>query len=34
MDLHNFVDHMHLEQYENGREVAAIGTSLGAAILW
>lgn len=34
MDLHDFMDHMELGQHGNEGEVAAIGTSLGAAILW
>lgn len=34
MDLANFIGHMALDQYGDGRQVAAIGTSLGAAILW
>jgi dienelactone hydrolase len=34
MDLANFIEHMASDQYGDGRQVAAIGTSLGAAILW
>jgi dienelactone hydrolase len=34
MDLANFIKHMALDQYGDGKQVAAIGTSLGAAILW
>jgi dienelactone hydrolase len=34
MDLANFIEHLALDQYGNGKQVAAIGTSLGAAILW
>ena len=34
MDLANFIEHMRLGEYGNGRQIAAIGTSLGAAILW
>ena len=34
MDLANFIEHMRLSEYGNGRQIAAIGTSLGAAILW
>jgi hypothetical protein len=34
MDLANFIGHLALDQYGNGKQVAAIGTSLGAAILW
>jgi dienelactone hydrolase len=34
MDLVNFIEHLALDQYGDGKQVAAIGTSLGAAILW
>jgi hypothetical protein len=34
MDLANFIEHMRLSEYGNGKQIAAIGTSLGAAILW
>ena len=34
MDLANFIEHMHLSEYGDGKQIAAIGTSLGAAILW
>jgi dienelactone hydrolase len=34
MDLANFIEHLALDQYGDGKQVAAIGTSLGAAILW
>jgi dienelactone hydrolase len=34
MDLANFIEHLALGQYGDGKQIAAIGTSLGAAILW
>jgi dienelactone hydrolase len=34
MDLANFIEHLALDQYGDGKQVVAIGTSLGAAILW
>ena len=34
MDLANFIEHMRLGEYGKGKQIAAIGTSLGAAILW
>jgi pimeloyl-ACP methyl ester carboxylesterase len=34
IDLANFIEHMRLSEYGNGKQIAAIGTSLGAAILW
>lgn len=34
MDLANFIEHMKLGPYGDDREIAAMGTSLGAAILW
>jgi pimeloyl-ACP methyl ester carboxylesterase len=34
MDLHNFIGHMKLDEDGSKGGIAAIGTSLGAAILW
>jgi hypothetical protein len=34
MDLHNFISHMKLDEHGSGEGISAIGTSLGAAILW
>jgi pimeloyl-ACP methyl ester carboxylesterase len=34
MDLHNFIGHMKLDEHGSNGGISAIGTSLGAAILW
>jgi pimeloyl-ACP methyl ester carboxylesterase len=34
MDLHNFIGHMKLDGNGSKGGISAIGTSLGAAILW
>lgn len=34
MDLANFIEHMKLGPYGDGKKITAIGTSLGVAILW
>jgi dienelactone hydrolase len=34
MDLQNFIDHMKLDEEGSKGRISAIGTSLGAAILW